>query len=180
MFSRMWHFLGRITFYQSTENVYKTFLTPSLRETPSVYCRYTEEMPHVDSSDSINYRSTKRDIQNILERRALKVQICPSPLFFWDPSIQFWGPQHRGHIGLLQWVQKRVREMIKGMEHFSYEERLKRTGIIQLGEQEALGSPRFGLPGPEGRWQESWRETLYKGLDWRNKGEWFQTDKEWV
>ena len=62
------YLLKRITFYQAIEYVYTTLHTPSLKATPSVYCRYTEELPHFDLSVNTNYRSIKCDIQNLLEK----------------------------------------------------------------------------------------------------------------
>lgn len=176
MCSRIWHFPGRITFYQATENVYTTLLTPSLWETPSVCCRYTEDMPHMDSSDNINYRSIKWDMQSLQEKRALwglKVQICSSPLFLWDPSIQLRGHQHREHIGLLGWVQQRVKRLIKGMRKgwkdlglFSLEDKRPWSDII-LASQYLKGHDK-----KDG-------ERLFT-RDSQDKGEWFQTDREWV
>jgi len=35
---------------------------------------------------------------------------------------QFWGPRHKTHVDLLEQVQRRDKKMIRGLEHFSYEE----------------------------------------------------------
>jgi len=53
--------------------------------------------------------------------------------------------------------------MIRGLEHLSYEDRL-RVGVVQPGQEKAAGRPCCGLPVPEGGLQESWRGTFYKGL----------------
>ncbi|RMC06746.1 hypothetical protein DUI87_16192 [Hirundo rustica rustica] len=42
-----------------------------------------------------------------------------------EHCIQLWGPQHRKDINLLEQVQRRDTKMIEGMDHFSYEERLR-------------------------------------------------------
>ncbi|KAK4815902.1 hypothetical protein QYF61_009953 [Mycteria americana] len=39
--------------------------------------------------------------------------------------IQLWGPQHKKHMDLLERVQRRATKLIKGLEHLSYEDRLK-------------------------------------------------------
>ena len=46
--------------------------------------------------------------------------------------VQFWSPQHRKDMDLLQWVQRKTTKMIRGMEHLSYEERLRELVLFSL------------------------------------------------
>ncbi|PKU36428.1 hypothetical protein llap_13268 [Limosa lapponica baueri] len=39
--------------------------------------------------------------------------------------VQLWSPQHRKDIDLVERVQQRATKMIRGLEHLSYEDRLR-------------------------------------------------------
>jgi len=58
----------------------------------------------------------------------------------------------------MKWVQGRATKMIRGLEHLSYEERLREFLLFSL-EKRRLERPYFSLPVPEGGLQESWRGT---------------------
>ena len=46
--------------------------------------------------------------------------------------VQAWGLQYRKDVELFEWVQRRARKMIKGLEHLLYEERLRDLGLFSL------------------------------------------------
>ena len=45
-------------------------------------------------------------------------------------------PSTMGNAELLEWVQRRATKVIRGLEHLSYDEKLRELGL-QLGEEKA-------------------------------------------
>ena len=46
--------------------------------------------------------------------------------------LQMWNSQYRRDMDLLECVQRRATKMIQGIEHLSYEDRLKELGLLSL------------------------------------------------
>jgi len=58
---------------------------------------------------------------------------------YLERCVQFWAPQYKRHMEILEGVQQRPTKMMMGLENPTYKERMRKLGLVSLEKRRLRG-----------------------------------------
>ncbi|KAJ7399551.1 hypothetical protein BTVI_113896 [Pitangus sulphuratus] len=95
--------------------------------------------------------------------------------------VQFWALHYKKDTEVLKCVQRRAKELVKVLEHKSYDKWLRELGLISLGgDMEPERRPYHSLELPKMRLQRGGDQSLLPGNKQQDKRKWSEVASEEV
>jgi len=91
-----------------------------------------------------------------------------------ESCIHLRSSQHRKDMDLLKRVQRRVTKMIRGLEHLSYEERLRQLGLFSLEKRRLQGDIIAAFKYLKGAYKKAGERLFTRACSDRRRGNGFK------